>query len=123
MDLSAHVVLPWHSAGRALWDEDEVCSATTFFQNQWLWGVDKYARNTGHQSQPAAVASHNFYHEGARVTVRGGVDVVDRLADALERSRRANRQIRQGHVVVDRAHEAHELKVRMRLKLLLRDQV
>ncbi len=57
------------------------------------------------------------------MTVRGGVDVVDRLADALERSRRANRQIRQGHVVVDRADEAHELEMGMRLKLRLRDQV
>lgn len=64
-------------------------------------GTDEYARNTGHQSQPAAIAPHDFDHEGARVTVCGGVDIVDRFADALKRGRRANRQICQGHVVVD----------------------
>jgi hypothetical protein len=105
LDLLAHLVLPHLRAWRVLGDEQEVGPA----------------RDGGHEREPTAVAPHDLEHERARVREGGRVDVIDRLADALERGRRADGQVRQRHVVVDRANKSGDLEVPMCGCLLLGD--
>ena len=67
------------------------------------------------------MAAHDLEDERPRVRVRGRVDVVDGLANPVERGRRADGEVRHGHVVVDRADEPDDLEVRVLARLLLRD--
>ena len=67
------------------------------------------------------MTAHNLNHECARVRHGRGVDVVYRLADAMQCGDRADREVRHRHVVVDGAHQARNAQVVVRLELLLGD--
>ena len=73
------------------------------------------------QLSAPAVAAHDLEHEAALVRVRSGRDAVDGLSDAVQRAVRADRHVRAAEVVVDAAHEAHDVQVRAALALLLLD--
>ena len=77
--------------------------------------------DTREQSEPPAVPAHDLQHEGARVGDGGRVDVVDGLADAVERGGRADGHVRQRHVVVDGPDQADDLEMPVSLDLLVRD--
>ncbi len=53
----------------------------------------------------------------------GRVNVVDGLADSMQRSRRADSQISHGHVIIDRSNEPHDPEVPVSRDLLIRDAV
>jgi len=48
------------------------------------------------------------------MTRSSGVNIVDSFADSMERRRSADRQVRHGHVVIDRPDEPNNLEVLMR---------
>lgn len=59
--------------------------------------------------------AHDLQHERPRVRDGGGVDVINRLADPVQRRRRTDGQVRHGHVVVDRPDEPDDAEVRVLL--------
>jgi hypothetical protein len=69
------------------------------------------------------MSPHDFEHERARVRDSGGVDVVDGFADSVQRSRRTDREIGHGHVVIYRPYEPHDPEVTMALNLFIRDAI
>ena len=73
------------------------------------------------QSKPTAMSAHNLKHKRARVTRCRRVDVVDSFANTRQSRRRANSQVCQGHVVVDRPDETDNLQVSVLDRLLFRD--
>ena len=66
------------------------------------------ARNSRHEGQVAAVASHDLDDERALVRGRRTGQLVDGVQDAVQRSVRTDRHIRADHVVIDRADEADD---------------
>ena len=65
-------------------------------------------RDSRHEGQVAAVASHDLDDERALVRGRRAGQLVDGIQDAVQRSVRADRHIRAHHVVIDRADEADD---------------
>lgn len=91
----AHLVVPALRRRRFFWNENVVGQ-----------GCD-----SGHQRQPPAVTAHDLDHERPRMRVGGGINVVNGLADPVERRVRSDGGIGGGHVVVDAAHGSADVQV------------
>jgi len=81
--------------------------------------MGKAAPNPSQQRQPPTVPPHNLQHKSARVTRGSGINVVDGLADPVQRGRCADGEVRHGHVVVDGANEANNFEMGVRCCLSL----
>jgi hypothetical protein len=51
------------------------------------------------------------------------MNVVDGLADSMQRSRRTDSQIGHGHVIIDRSNEPHDPEVSVSRNLLISDAI
>jgi hypothetical protein len=80
-----------------------------------------YLRNSCKKCEPTAMTTHNFDNKCTRVRICGGVDIINRFANAMQRRRCANSQVREGHVVVDGPNEADDLQVSMGASFLRSD--
>ena len=65
--------------------------------------------------------THDLQYERARVRVRSRVDVVNGLADPVQRGGRADGEVCHRHVVVDGPNQSDYLEMRMMLCLIFRD--
>lgn len=99
----AHLRLPVLALGRVFGDEDEVCT-----------GCD-----TGEQRQPATVSAHDFNHKRARVGGRGGGDGIDGFTDTVQGGKRTDRQIGQGHIIVNGSDESDNVEVMVSVPLVV----
>ena len=79
------------------------------------------ARDSRHEGQVAAVASHDLDDERALVRGRRAGQLVDGVQDAVQRSVRTDRHVRAHHVVIDRADEADDDEGRVGSRGLGRD--
>lgn len=70
------------------------------------------------QGQPATVPTHDLEYKGSRVRGSRRVDIIDRFADPLQGRWRANREIRQTHVVIDRSDKPDNAEVTVFGKLV-----
>jgi len=66
---------------------------------------------------------HDLEHECTRVRDSSRVNVVDGLADSVQRSWRADRQICHRHVIIYRPHKSHDSEVPMARNLVIRDAI
>lgn len=98
-----HLRLPVLALGRVFGDEDEVCT-----------GCD-----TGEQREPAAVSAHDFNHKRTRVGGRGGRDGIDGFTDSVQGGKRTDRQVGQGHVIVNGPDEADNVEVVVSFPLIV----
>lgn len=57
------------------------------------------------------MATHDFDNKRARMRACSCVDIIYRFADTVEGSRRADRQIRQRHIVIDGSHQSDDAEV------------
>lgn len=120
---TAHLVRPLVRIRRALGDENEVRTGTgkSVSPNILLCGGRIRVPDAGHEREPTTMPAHNLQHERARVGVRSRVDVINGLANTMQRGRRADGEVRHRHVVVDGSHKPDDLKVGMLCCLLLGD--
>lgn len=77
------------------------------------------SRNTGHQGEPTTVSAHDLDDEGTLVRESGSVNVVDSLADALQRRVASNGGIGTSQVVVNGTDQTNNVEMSERLDCLL----
>lgn len=69
------------------------------------------------------MATHHLEHEAPLVRVRSGRDAVDGFCDAVQSTVSADRHVGAAEVVVDAAHEAHDVQVIAHLSNIRRDSL
>jgi hypothetical protein len=82
-----------------------------------------YKPDSTHERKPSAMPSHDFEDERARMRDGSRMDVVDGLADSMQRSWRADCEIGQGHIIVYGSNKAHDPEVPVARNLLIRDAI
>ena len=115
------------AVARALGNDDDVVAASgllAVFEKRAEFILPALLRRTfgnedpggasgdcAHQSEIAAVASHDFHDENALMAVRGAAERVDGVGDAVQSGVRADGHIGVRHIVVDGADEPDDPEI------------